>query len=76
MDAAASGGYHPRMAFPGKQLSGILSDCREQGTPFILSIGGQLHAFALPPDHDIILCAPPVELTPDLLRALLAGWHP
>jgi len=57
--------------FPVDALSAAYRRCVELAQPFVLSIGGELHALALPPDHDIILFNPPLELTPDVLRMVL-----
>jgi hypothetical protein len=54
-------------------VSRLFDDCRASGQPFILSADGKLRAVAMPPLFELRIVDPPIELTPDVLRALLLG---
>jgi hypothetical protein len=51
----------------------IMDDAMRRGVPFVLSAGGRVRAYALPPEYELARYTHPPETTPATLREML-GW--
>ena len=54
-------------------IAAVFDESMSRGVPFVLSYGGRIRAYALPPEYELVRYDSTPETTPATLRDVL-GW--